>query len=146
MISCKQVLNDLIGKNSSFRSSNFGILLCYTRLIGKSTIFKWVLKYGFNYFIRPNQHFWATPPQITKKSWTVSRRSWKEKISFQHFRAKIEVIELLTWGYYNFLSDKLSIVLRNVLTDIYATSAASTGYVWKKSKGSRLVWWLTSHV
>ena len=65
----------------------------------------------------------------------MSRRSWKEKISFQHFRAKIEVIELLTWGYYNFLSDKLSIVLRNVLTDIYATSAASTGYVGKNLKG-----------
>ena len=76
-------------------------------------------------------------PKSPKTSWTVSRSSWKEKISFQHFRGKIEVIELLTWGYYNFLSDKLSIVLRNVLTNFYATSAASTGYVGKNLNGHK---------
>ena len=69
----------------------------------------------------------------------MSRRSFKEKLSFQHFRGKIELIELLTWGYYNFLSDNLSIVLRNVLTNIYATSAASTGHVGTFEKSGHVV-------
>ena len=120
---------DNIESNSSFKPRTLNCSI-FSYQAGKSTIFEWVLKYGFNYLIRPNQHFWVTPPQMTKTFWTVSRRSWKEKISFQHFRGKIEVIELLTWGDYNFLSDKLSIVLRNVLTNVFATSAASTGYVW----------------